>query len=194
MPTRSVIDRPLPARRTVPVVLAMSLALAGCEGTAALSTASLPTSIGLSSHSGVYQSSTMETYARIARGAKTCWFGPAKPLARSHIFHGELAPDTKGGAGEIGVHRRSADQPSPRAGRVFVIAIARVGDGASVTIENRHLPEPMAELMRADIQRWARTGGNECSRLAEVAPDLSPPPPLPARKPALPVTSPRKKR
>ncbi|MFN3744284.1 MAG: hypothetical protein ACK4TL_06230 [Hyphomicrobiaceae bacterium] len=163
----------------------VSLAVAGCEGSGVLKTASLPTSVSLGNHSSSHAESTSEIYSRVARGAKACWFGPGKPLEKAFVFEGELAPDSEGGAAEVAVHVRTPDQPSPRGGKVFIVSITREGEGSSLVAESRRIPETLAHAMRADVARWARSGTLECSALVlsegQVAANA---PPLPERKPA----------
>jgi len=120
---------------------------------------------------------------------------PPKPLEEAYVFEGELAPLSEGGAAEVAVHIRTPDQPNPRGGKVFIVAITRQGEGSSLVTENRRLPEPLAHSMRADVARWARSGSVECGTLAlpesEVANAAAPP--LPERKPAAKRTKDRKK-
>ena len=148
------------------------LAFAGCEGTSLLKTESLtaaiaPTNIA-SNFSSVHTERTPEIYSRVARGAKACWFGPGKPLEKAYVFEGALAPDSEGGVGEVAAHIRTPDQPSPRGGKVFIVTITREGDGTSLVTEARRIPDALANAMRADVARWAKTGSIECGTL-EVA-------------------------
>jgi hypothetical protein len=170
------------------------LMLAGCEGTGVLKTASLPTSVSLGNYSSSHSEGTSEIYSRVARGAKACWFGPGKPLEKTYVFEGELAPDSEGGAAEVAVHVRTPDQPSPRGGKVFIVSITREGEGSSLVTESRRISETLAHAMRADVARWARSGAVECSALAltegQVAANA---PPLPERKPAVKKAKARKK-
>lgn len=174
--------------RVLPGVVAclMLPLLAACEGTSLLKTASLPTSVALGNYSSSHTEGTYEIYARVARGAKTCWFGPGKPLEASHVFEGKLDPESEGGAAEVAVHIRTPDQPNPRGGKVFIVTITREGEGSSLVSENRRLPEPLAHAMRTDVARWAKTGSVECGALvlpgSQTAADA---PPLPERKPVV---------
>jgi hypothetical protein len=97
-----------------------------------------------------------------------------------------LAPASEGGAGEVAVHLRTPDQPNPRGGKVFIVSIAKEGEGSSLLTDSRRVPETLAHSMRADVARWARTGSVECGVLAipesQVASDA---PPLPERKPVV---------
>jgi hypothetical protein len=174
------------------VVCAIALMLGACEGTAILKTASLsnlptlPTSIVITPYSSNHSESTHEIYSRVARGAKTCWFGPGKPLVKDYFFDGEAASDVDGGAAEVAVHVRTPDQPNPRGGKVFIVGITKVADGSKLEMESRRIPDGMAEQLRADVARWAKTGSVECGIVtvpgAEVAANTVP---LPERKPAL---------
>src|SRR5262245_19338240 len=64
-----------------------------------------------------------EVYARIARCANSCWFGPKGRLAASHIFHADAAPSMNGGAVEIVVHERAVDQPKPWGYKAFRVSL-----------------------------------------------------------------------
>lgn len=169
--------------------VAAVLMLAGCGSTDLLKTESLPklptlpTSI-VAAHSSNHRENTHEIYSRVARGAKKCWFGPGKPLVKDYAFDGEVAPDADGGAAEVAVHVRTPDQPNPRGGKVFIVGITKVADGSKIDMESRRIPDAMAEQLRADVARWAKTGSVECGPLtlpgAEIAANA---PPLPERKP-----------
>jgi hypothetical protein len=194
---RDVIESTGPARiAPAAVVCAIAIVLGGCEGTAILKTASLsnlPSLPTVTAYSSSHSESTHEIYSRVARGAKTCWFGPDKPLVKGYVFDGEAASEVDGGAAEVAVHVRTPDQPNPRGGKVFIVSITKVADGSKLEMENRRIPDGMAEQLRADVARWAKTGSVECGAVtvpgAEVAANT---PPLPERKPA--VTRPKSKK
>ncbi len=167
------------------------LVLAGCEGTSVLKTEALTAAVTpanyASNFSSVHSEGTHEIYSRVARGAKACWFGPGKPLEQTHVFEGKLEPESEGGGGEVAAHIRTPDQPSPRGGKVFIVTMTREGGGTSLVTEARRLPDGLANAMRADVARWAKTGSVECSEL-EVANPISTAsisPALPERKPAV---------
>jgi hypothetical protein len=168
----------------------LPLALAACEGTSLLKTESLklavtPANIA-TNFSSAHTEGTVEIYSRVARGAKACWFGTGKPLEASHVFEGKLEPESEGGAAEVAVHIRTSDQPNPRGGKVFIVSITKEGEGTSLVTESRRLPDALANSLRADVAKWARTGSVECGALAmpenQVAAGA---PPLPERKPAV---------
>jgi len=166
--------------------------LAGCGSTDLLNTASLPAlpklpdAIAITGHSSSHSENTHEIYSRVARGAKTCWFGPGKPLVKDYAFDGEAASDADGGAAEVAVHVRTPDQPNPRGGKVFIVSIAKVADGSKLEMESRRIPDVMAEQLRADVARWAKTGSVECGTLAVPgAVVAAKAPPLPTRKPVV---------
>lgn len=185
------VERACPARAGAAACL-VALILSGCSGTDLLNTSSLPTlpalpnAIAITGHSSSHSENTHEIYSRVARGAKTCWFGPGKPLVKGYVFDGEAASDADGGAAEVAVHVRTPDQPNPRGGKVFIIGITKVADGSKLEMESRRIPDVMAEQMRANVARWAKAGSVECGPLtvpgAEVASNA---PPLPERKPAV---------
>jgi hypothetical protein len=181
--------------RAAPVLVLVAVALAGCGSTDLLKTSSLsalpdlpklPASIAITGHTSSHGENTHEIYSRVARGAKTCWFGPDKPLTKGYVFDGESASDADGGAAEVAVHVRTPDQPNPRGGKVFIVSITKVADGSKLEMESRRIPDAMAEQMRANVARWAKTGSIECSPVTvpgeEVAVNA---PPLPERKPAV---------
>jgi len=168
----------------------LPLALMGCEGTNLLKTESLKLAVTpanlATNFSSTHTEGTPEIYSRVARGAKTCWFGTGKPLEASHVFEGKLEPESEGGEAEVAVHIRTPDQPSPRGGKVFIVSITKEGEGSSLVTESRRLPDALANSLRADVAKWARTGSVECGVLAmsesRVAANA---PPIPERKPAL---------
>jgi hypothetical protein len=174
--------------RRQPWVAVVCLGLIGIGGcgtsTEILKTASLTPTVAISNHSSTHSESTHEIYARVARGAKACWFGAGRPLDLEYAFEGAAAPEADGGAAEVAVHVRTPDQPSPRGGKVFIVAITKVADGSSLAVENRRIQETLADQMRADVARWAKTGSVECGTLTLPARQVAvTPPPLPERKP-----------
>ena len=187
--------------RHVGIACAAMLAFGGCGTTTEiLKTASLPAlptlpaSAPVTSVSSTHSEGTHEIYTRVARGAKACWFGPGKPLVENYVFEGEVAPEADGGAAEVAVHIRTPDQPSPRGGKVFIVTITKVADGASLVTESRRIPDTMAGSLSADVARWAKTGSVECGKIEmpeSVA--ASQGPPLPERKPVRPVKGKRAK-
>ncbi len=172
------------------VLCLVALVLAGCEGTSVLKTESLkaamtPTTYA-SNFSSVHTEGTHEIYLRVARGAKACWFGAGKPLEKMYVFEGKLEPESEGGAAEVAAHIRTPDQPSPRGGKVFIVTMTTEGGGTSLVTESRRLSDELANSMRADVARWAKTGSVECSELAVADPiaTASIATALPERKPA----------
>ena len=105
---------------------------------------------------------------------------------KDYVFDGESASDTDGGAAEVAVHVRTPDQPNPRGGKVFIVGITKVADGSKIEMESRRIADAMAEQLRADVAKWAKSGSVECGPLtvpgAEVASNT---PPLPERKPVV---------
>jgi hypothetical protein len=177
------------ARALRGALLLTPFALAACEGTSLLKTESLkavvtPTNYA-SNFSSVHSEGTPEIYSRVARGAKACWFGPGRPLEKTHVFEGKLEPESEGGAAEVAAHIRTPDQPNPRGGKVFIVTMTKQGDGTNLVTESRRLSDELANAMRADVARWAKTGSVECSELEAANPiaTASTAPPLPERKP-----------
>ena len=46
----------------------------------------------------------VEVYTRIARGAMGCWFAPAGPLKKTHVFYADVEPAAAGRGAEIVIH------------------------------------------------------------------------------------------
>lgn len=136
-------------------LLAALAALAGC------SSATLPT-LPLPSLSTALAQPPPEIYARIARGALGCWFAPAGPLKRTHIFHADVAPPSDNAGAEIVIHERDPAAESPRSIRAYRIQITRAPEGTFVTSENLKLPADLAGRMDADVARWAK-GQSGCN-------------------------------
>jgi hypothetical protein len=133
-------------RKTLTLWAAM--AVAGCSS-ATLPTLPLPTS-------AAYSQPPAEIYTRIASGALGCWFGPAGPLQRTHIFHADVAPPSDNAGAEIVIHERDVAAQSPRSIRAYRITITRAPEGTFLASENLKLPAALAARMEADIQRWAK--------------------------------------
>lgn len=103
----------------------------------------------------------VEVYARVARGALKCWFGPEGSLKRSHVFHARADSPSSAGPVEIGVHTRETGS-SHGVLRAFGVVIAPAGDGSVVEAQNIRFPEAQAALMTADVSRWV-AGNDGCS-------------------------------
>ncbi len=134
--------------------------------------------------------SATEIYARVARGANTCWFvgpgpGQAGPLKKDYIYHAEADAPSRGGKAEIVIHARDPSQPNPRGAKAYRINIDPDGEAAAtLKTENLKMPDPMAAAMSADVSRWAK-GDQGCQGASTVA-GWGAPPPAPAA-PAPPV-------
>lgn len=111
---------------------------------------------------------TTETYARIARGANTCWFGASGPLRFSHIFHANAEPVSKGGSAEIAVHERVVGQASPLGFIAFKVRISGSDMSSDIHVENLKFPSDVGGLMQEDVEAWAR-GRLQCSGQAMTA-------------------------
>ena len=129
----------------------------GCSGNL-LQTASL----NVSSDASVHTEKPVDLYAKIARGALSCWFGPNGSLKKTHVFHADVAPEHKGGEVDIALHERDPAAPTPRALRAFKISITKSANGSHMATQNVKFPEHVAKDMRADLARWA-TGDATCS-------------------------------
>ena len=103
----------------------------------------------------------VEVYARVAKGALKCWFGPEGSLKKTHVFHAKVDPPSAGGAAEIAVHTRDADT-SRGVLKAFGIAITPGAAGSIVEAQNVRFPEPLAANMTADVARWV-AGQEGCS-------------------------------
>ena len=153
-----------------------TIALSGCESVglnpaelAAGAVAALPELPDITpeeeatAQSGPVQSSKApvgaptEVYARIARGMLTCWLGANGPLRKTHVFHAEAAPQSKGGQARIALDERHKKKSAPRGRRSFTVDIRQDGgsDKASVIMRNLNLPPPQARQLQRDVSRWA---------------------------------------
>ncbi len=97
-----------------------------------------------------------EIYARIARGAVQCWFGPAGPLKSAYIYHAEADAPSRGGRAEITLHVREPSQPNPRGAKAYRVKIEPQGEVSVVEAENLKLPEPMALALNSEVGRWSK--------------------------------------
>jgi hypothetical protein len=118
--------------------------------------------------------SATEIYARVARGANTCWFvgpgpGQAGPLKKDYIYHAEADAASRGGKAEIVIHARDPAQPNPRGAKAYRINIDPDGEAsANLKTENLKMPDPIAAAMTADVNRWAK-GDQGCQGASTVA-------------------------
>lgn len=145
-----------------------------CSGSVGMSLPAIP---ALPSNAPEFPGSSTTVYARIARGANICWFGPRGALDRTYIWHARAEPEAKGGMAEILVHERF--EQNQRGLKAFKITIGPKGEGAAVAVNNVKMTEAIAQRMTADAYRWAR-GGVGCT---EEASDWSPQAPQEAAEP-----------
>ena len=142
-------------------LLLAALLCAGCSAdssslkavTSSLSPAQLPVSTS--------SDPPVEVYARIARGALKCWFGPEGSLKKTHVFHAKVDPPVTGHAAEIAIHTREAGS-SHGVLRAFAVTIRPSGTGSVVEAENFRFATIQADLMIADVGRWT-AGKDDCS-------------------------------
>ncbi|MDX2158119.1 MAG: hypothetical protein SFW09_16585 [Hyphomicrobiaceae bacterium] len=153
------------------------ITLAGCS----LDGVSLPTVSASLGSAGVATSTSLvsaeppvEIYARVARGALKCWFGPMGSLKATHAFHAKADPPAAGGAAEIIVHTRDTSQPNQGALRAYRIGISPSGAGSQLEAENVRFAEAQAAAMTADVAQWA-SGKDGCSVLGVGGWDALPP-------------------
>jgi hypothetical protein len=103
----------------------------------------------------------IEVYARVARGALKCWFGPEGSLKKTHVFHAKADSPTDGTPIEIAVHTRE-EGTSHGVLRAFAITITPSGSGSLVESKNIRFPAPQGDLMIEDVGRWT-SGKDDCS-------------------------------
>ncbi len=140
--------------------------LANAPGLAELSKLAVPVQVGERSQ---VSSPSVDVYARIARGANQCWFGPRGRLTKTHIFHADVAPSMNGGAVDIVVHERAVDQPKPWGYKAFRVVLTEGAGldgtpgagGTTITVENVRIHDAEAARMRAEAFQWA-TGTEGC--------------------------------
>ena len=97
-----------------------------------------------------------DIYARVARGALTCWFGKAGPLKDDYVYHARAEPPAKGGKAKIVIHERNTSVENPRGLRAFRVSITPDGESSKIAIENLKMPKPLGAMMDNDVHRWAR--------------------------------------
>jgi len=103
------------------------------------------------------QGSATELYARIARGANSCWFGANGPLKKDYIYNADADAPSRGGKAEITIHARVPAEPNPRGPKAYRIAITPKDESsAKIETENFKMPETAAAAMSADVDRWSR--------------------------------------
>lgn len=143
---------------------ATGLLVGACANATAPTLPSLPEiAAALSLEDDEVVGSPTEVYARVARGALSCWFGAAGPLKANYIYHAEAEPASKGGKSEIVIHERDRTSENPKGLRAFRVAIAPKDATANVAIENLTMPEPLANSMDEDVRRWA-AGAIGCTK------------------------------
>jgi hypothetical protein len=110
-----------------------------------------------------------EVYTRIARGVLTCWFGAEGPLKAQYIYHAAAEPISRGGNSEIKIMTRDMAADDPRALRAYRVGISPSQDKTRVEIENVRLPEPLADRLKLDVERWAASEDGGCGETPVTA-------------------------
>ena len=197
-----------PSRPGVAAVCACTLLAAACSGGPAalpeLPAISALPAVGmvaptLKIEPAMHHIASAEAYARVARGANACWFGPRGRLGASHIFHADAAPAASGGAVEITVHERAFDQPKPWGYKAYRITMTETAGmdgtpsagGTKLAFENLRMPDAEAARMRAESVQWA-DGTEGCKDDAAADQELAARYPKPAPAPTSVAASPAK--
>lgn len=116
-----------------------------------------------------------ETYALLARGVRTCWFGAGGPLKDSHVFHADAAPPSSGGQAEIVLHERDATAHLMRGARAYRIGIGSDGTGTRIEHTNHKFADALVASAETDVHRFA--GGDlTCATAGATAPRAEPAP------------------
>lgn len=110
-----------------------------------------------------------EVYTRIARGVLTCWFGAEGPLKAQYIYHAAAEPASRGGNSEIKIMTRDMAADDPRALRAYRVGISPSQDKTRVEIENVRLPEPLADRLKLDVERWSASEDSGCGETPVTA-------------------------
>lgn len=151
----------------------LSTALTACAGNGAVDTsvltagttgalAALPNAAA-SIAKGMQQpvGSPTDIYTRIARGMLTCWLGGYGRLRSQYMFQAEAQPEHLGGVSKVSIHERIADSPNQPGRIAFQVLIEPIGETATVSAENRHMPSAIGDSLSQDVYRWA-TGEEAC--------------------------------
>ncbi len=183
---RSVVHpcEPYPMLRRLPYIVALVTCSACAGGQNALPKLPTPGQIteasalavaSISQNPNYVSARSAEVYARVARGANKCWFGPHGRFAATHIFHAAVDPAASGGAVEINVHKRAYDQPKPWGAKAFRVRMTQRpgldgtpdGGGTDIKIDNLKFSDVEATRMRADVLTWA-AGTLDCMATART--------------------------
>jgi hypothetical protein len=156
-------------------VVFASFVCSGCGST--LSTASLgipapgelPKLPSLPAEHGRSSLPPIETYALVARGATTCWFGAGGPLKKTLVFYADADPPSSGGKAEIALLERIEGAETNRGARAYRIGLVESAGGTTIEQSNVKLPAALAEAVEADVLRFAR-GKLECAGVGPTAP------------------------
>lgn len=145
----------------------LSTALSGCAGNGAVDTSVLTAgttgaleaipSAAASIAKGMQQpvGPPTEIYTRIARGMLTCWLGGYGRLRAQYMFQAEAQPEHMGGISKVSIHERIAGSPNQPGRIAYQVTIEPIGETATVSAENRHMPPAIGDSLSQDVYRWA---------------------------------------
>lgn len=168
--------RPFPGVRGLLYAGLASILLTGCAGgggtTNALKLPSLPSfdpnAVDAPPPVDGPVGSPTEVYARVARGALGCWFGPAGGMKKDFVYYADADAPSRGGNAVIVLHKRDPSQPNPRGAKAYRVKITSAPEGkALVATENLKMQPEIAADLDADVNRWAH--GEQGCRTATTA-------------------------
>lgn len=169
--------RPWPATRCLAIaVLSSAVLAAGCAGgggaTNALKLPSMPSfdpnAVDAPPAVDGPVGSATEVYARVARGALGCWFGPTGGMKKDFVYYADADAPSRGGNAVIVLHKRDPSQPNPRGAKAYRVKITSAPEGkAVVETENLKMQPEVASDLDADVNRWAH--GEQGCRTATTA-------------------------
>lgn len=130
-------------------------AMAGCTGATLPSLNETLSQLDEAETNPVIVGPPTDIYARLARGAKTCWFGREGPLKADYVYFASADPPSKGGKAKIVIRWRDRQSEDQGGLRAYSIQIFPEKESSKLVIENIKLPEAQAESMERDVRRWA---------------------------------------
>ena len=181
-----------PLRRLALSVLSPALMLAGCAQPGSLGSSGVPPgqittgsidpkgakgpdteqrvqALTDANFSFVVAGTPADVYVMVARGAMSCWFSPAGPLRRTHVFSADVDPPARGGAALISLHEKDQKAGDQRGARAYQVAMTTAPGGTQVAIATPKMAAEIAEAMKIDVKIWAR-GKPSCEVSTLLAP------------------------
>ena len=121
----------------------------------------------------ISKSPPISVYTDIARNVRACWFAPAKPVLKNHVFFAETQQEKPKVEAHITINEIAKN--GRRGLKAFTVDFLPSGKETIVRTDNFRFPPALAVQLENDVRRWV-AGQTGCSVIVPLqAPAAIPP-------------------